>query len=125
MSNAMEFLYCEHCKEDRLVTYGVVIISSGAKAVRARCQVCGKPPTKNDPSYAQKDRKVTELSVFSAELFEKSEPCSVCGQLGTEWHHFAPRHLFEDADRWPTAYLCRAHHREWHDKLTPKMGGKK
>jgi hypothetical protein len=40
-----------------------------------------------------------------------------CHNFDTEWHHFAPVHLFPDPDAWPMAWLCRAHHGLWH-KLT-------
>lgn len=43
--------------------------------------------------------------------------CDRCGSGdGTEYHHYAPSHLFDDADRWATGYLCRSCHTEWHRK---------
>ena len=41
-------------------------------------------------------------------------PCTRCGTLGTELHHWAPQHLFEDANEWPTDYLCKRCHDKWH-----------
>ena len=33
-------------------------------------------------------------------------PCHKCGSYaGTELHHWAPRHLFDDADDWPQSFL--------------------
>lgn len=50
------------------------------------------------------------------------DACRKCGHLGAELHHWAPYHLFGDeADQWPTDYLCRPCHRRWHDLVTPKM----
>jgi len=43
--------------------------------------------------------------------------CEVCGKEGAELHHYAPQHLFDNADDWPTGYLCLEHHREWHQKI--------
>lgn len=44
-----------------------------------------------------------------------AEPCERCGSReGSEYHHYAPRHLFPDADSWATGYLCRPCHIEWH-----------
>ena len=40
--------------------------------------------------------------------------CERCGAAGTELHHYAPRSLFDDADDWPTGYLCRPCHTKWH-----------
>jgi len=37
-----------------------------------------------------------------------------CEDFDTERHHWAPRSVFIDADQWPTSYLCKQHHREWH-----------
>lgn len=57
------------------------------------------------------------------------EPCAVCGKLGTEWHHWAPRALKDhfgdnkEWEKWPTAFLCKEHHRMWHDIVTPYING--
>jgi len=51
--------------------------------------------------------------------------CYVCDEPGAELHHFAPSALFRNSGSWPTAYLCREHHREWHEKLTPQWTGHK
>lgn len=47
-------------------------------------------------------------------------PCAVhrCKNVGTEHHHFAPVKMWgNDAGWWPTAYLCKYHHRLWHDVI--------
>lgn len=48
-------------------------------------------------------------------------PCAVCGALGTEIHHWAPRAVFGpvEADIWPTSYLCPDCHTEWHRRMGP------
>ena len=44
--------------------------------------------------------------------------CEHCGQKnGVEYHHFAPQYIFPDPDQWPTAWLCRACHIEWHKRM--------
>ena len=48
---------------------------------------------------------------------EDTPHCEICGQQGAELHHYAPQHLFDNADDWPKGYLCVKHHREWHDKI--------
>lgn len=55
--------------------------------------------------------------------------CSVVGCTATavEQHHFMPVHIaggLEKANLWPMAPLCRTHHYEWHEKVTPYMNGK-
>lgn len=47
--------------------------------------------------------------------------CARCGEEGAAEHHWAPKHLFDDAYSWPTSYLCKKHHKEWHTKVTPQM----
>lgn len=50
------------------------------------------------------------------------DPCVRCGSHEhIEWHHWAPRHLFDDAEMWPTALLCRKCHQHWHQVVTPNM----
>jgi hypothetical protein len=46
--------------------------------------------------------------------------CSVCSSVcEVQRHHFSPKALFEDADRWPVAPLCRKCHKRWHDLVAP------
>lgn len=37
-----------------------------------------------------------------------------CDNFDTQAHHFAPRELFDDCEKWPIAYLCHEHHHMWH-----------
>jgi hypothetical protein len=49
----------------------------------------------------------------------QNPPCVVCGAWGTELHHWAPKEVFGDeADHWPTAWLCRRCHRYWHSRIS-------
>lgn len=58
---------------------------------------------------------------------KEGEPCTVCGKLGTEWHHWAPQSLKDrfgkEWEKWPTAFLCKEHHRLWHNIVTPYLPG--
>ena len=52
----------------------------------------------------------------------ETEPCERCGSFQhLEIHHWAPWHLFNDADKWPTSTLCRTCHKTWHSTVTPQM----
>lgn len=53
---------------------------------------------------------------------QNNPPCAVCGVLGTELHHWMPQHLSPDAYKWPTSYLCRMHHLEWHNTIIRHLG---
>ena len=81
-------------------------------------------PVKGQPFVSKNGFEWDKLPLLK-NLSLSSEPCVVCGINGTELHHFAPRYLFENADSWPTAYLCKKHHEEWHNKVTPNMREKR
>lgn len=56
-------------------------------------------------------------------------PCRRCGSFQQiEQHHWMPEYLFElmsdkekEDGRWPTDYLCRSCHMNWHRIVTPNM----
>ena len=93
------------------------------------CDDCGN--YKLDPPYLTKDLidNPDELPV----AWDNDTPdipwwsygrgeCAHCKQETlVERHHWAPRHLFEDADDWPTANLCQPCHSLWHRIVTPAM----
>lgn len=59
-------------------------------------------------------------------LYDYRPQSQVCAYIGctrtdTQYHHFAPRHLFDDAENWPGDYLCSEHHALWHQVVTPNM----
>jgi hypothetical protein len=67
------------------------------------------------------DRMDEFASVATPEVL-RHKPCAKCGAVGpTECHHWAPRHLFVDADDWPMSDLCGPCHKRWHEVVTPKM----
>lgn len=51
-------------------------------------------------------------------------PCVRCGAFGAQLHHFAPRALFgpEEAELWPTAWLCQGCHDYWHRIINAGAG---
>ena len=56
----------------------------------------------------------------------RADRCEVCGHLGVQVHHWAPRHLFDgEADVWPTSKLCVECHQRWHRLVTPNMASKR
>lgn len=116
---------CTKCGSNQ-ISFGVHINYSGATTVIARCDKCGRNPDAKKPFYNVKDFDIQSLPVFIDDR-PNSEPCAVCGtRKGTQYHHFAPKHLFGfDAEKWPGAYLCDEHHKEWHNKVTPNMAKKK
>ena len=61
--------------------------------------------------------------------YRENVSCVVCGRPGAEYHHFAPQSLADffgdDWHLWPTAYLCRKHHDQWHDIVTFYLPGRR
>jgi len=48
--------------------------------------------------------------------------CVVCGEKGTEMHHWAPQSIFKDeAEKWPKDMLCLSCHKKWHKMVTPNL----
>lgn len=115
---------CKQCSANTEVVLVRTITGSGVSQVYWKCSACGK----NAGGSAQyiKHEKITtyglEITSILIEKDYRQEKCQVCGTLGAEYHHWAPRHLFGDAaDKWPTGWLCKKCHDEWHNKVTPNM----
>ena len=109
-------MLCDRCQcEGELYRQ---INSSGAKVIVERCPICRRAPNIKQAFISKKGLDWDALPLFE-DYSLHAEPCAVRGCLnkGTEYHHFSPRHLFDDADDWPTAYLCKVHHTMWH-KIT-------
>jgi len=101
-----------------IAALGKIRCSNGSIQYKAYCLECGGKGA-NFP-YSQ----VEGLDESRIPLLTNHDviPCERCGsEEGSERHHWAPVHLFEDADDWPTGYLCRKCHLEWHSIVTPKM----
>lgn len=76
--------------------------------------------------WIQKDeleRSGVEISTIRVVEILTQPRCAKCGKRGAQQHHWAPKHLFKDAEDWPKDYLCTDCHRLWHDVVTPNMGG--
>lgn len=112
---------CLVCGRSERLTFGKQYNRSGSMVVICLCGYCGNHVDPKNPFYNKKMFDLDALTVL-VDLRDSGEPCAICGKKETEYHHFAPRHLFgDDADNWPTAWLCKDHHKEWHDKVTPNM----
>jgi hypothetical protein len=93
------------------------INASGAVVVVERCPQCKSNPNKGVPFLNKSLYNVDTLPLFQ-DLTVNAEPCYIrgCSNKGTQLHHFAPKHLFDNYNDWPTAWLCQPHHDEWHKK---------
>jgi hypothetical protein len=101
--------------------------SNGKKDIAWFCHDCGTRISnwlKHSEIWKRK-LKWAELEVVVDNTLGK--PCAVdgCTRRGVELHHWAPTthcERFGDLhERWPTSWLCRHHHAEWHRIVTPDL----
>ncbi len=111
---------CPDCG-DRTVIYRQ-INRNGGKVVAERCPSCKKNPNKGRPFLSKKLVENWDLLPLLEDNMMYSSPCIYkgCENKNTEYHHFAPRHLFQDFEKWPGGFLCMEHHSVWHK--TTKTG---
>jgi hypothetical protein len=97
---------------------GVLVQSSGLKVYRLWCPLCRNSfgPLPNALVAQWTDRPVTwELDDVAGHHRCTYEGCTA---HGAELHHIAPRNTFRDSESWPQVYLCRDHHRQWHQRMS-------
>lgn len=115
---------CERCGKEVMARLVRTVAQNGANQVYWWC-IAGEHRIVRASHLIPHD-KLREFGIDPDTLpiqenYSGASPCVVCGSVNTEYHHFAPRHLFEDADNWPGAYLCKPHHTHWHNTVTPNM----
>lgn len=91
------------------------INTSAAVVVVERCPICRANTVPGKPFLPKEKYNWQALPIF-ADYSQEAHPCDYkgCTNRGTEYHHYAPRHLFPDADNWQTGWLCAEHHQRWH-----------
>jgi hypothetical protein len=107
-------MLCKNCNIDAELYR--MIISSGVTVIVERCPICGRNPNKGRPFISKSEVKDFHLLPLLEDMTPDAPACEYigCQNKGSEYHHYAPRHLFEDADNWGTGYLCKYHHALWH-----------
>ena len=108
-------MLCKRCDIDGEIFRQ--INSNGARVVVERCPICGRNPNAGKPFLPVKDYDWDTLPLLK-DFTPDAPACEYigCQNKGVEYHHYAPRHLFDDADSWGTGYLCMYHHRLWHER---------
>lgn len=104
---------CSRCQDFR--EYYRMIMQSGGVAITERCPTCGSFPAGKPFASKALVKDVDALPLWEDRTIN-APSCEYegCKNKGVEYHHYAPRHLFEDADKWRTGWLCLEHHRQWH-----------
>lgn len=105
---------------------GVLIAANGTFQVRARCYECRRWSSGAIAHAYIRSLGINPLQDLPVIRDHRGylAICAVigCGSDDVELNHFAPRAIFgKDADDWPTAFLCRRHHREWGQRVTPSL----
>lgn len=82
-----------------------------------RCPLCRRNPLPNRAFLPKGDYDIESLPLF-VDYSLDAPKCEVrgCDNIGSEYHHYAPQHLFEDAEDWATGWLCKPHHDLWHER---------
>jgi hypothetical protein len=102
--------------------WGIRRVSNGALQVIWTCNWCGQKTTPVPHHLlGRAGVNIRELPIVEdyAGLYGR---CIVrgCSSYEVEWHHIAPVAIFgDDADRWGLMALCREHHQEWGERVTP------
>lgn len=96
-------------------------LQTGSVQVRHRCLTCWRIMTFSLP-YSEAEAEAFPLAKDSV----SDQPCARCGATeGVESHHWAPRSVFGcEADEWPTGFLCRPCHQEWHRMMSGVTDGR-
>ena len=118
--------YCKSCNHDTTAKLVRNVTASGTSQVWYQCIFChgniGGVASAFVKHSELRDKNIdVETIQIVNDYRDQNRICFVCGEPNCQLHHYAPRHLFDNADSWPTSYLCQKHHDEWHKKLTPYM----
>jgi hypothetical protein len=101
-----------------VVALGKVKCANGTVQYKAYCPDCLRKGT----NFPRSDIEGLDEARIPIIRDHDVVPCERCGSInGSEVHHWAPSHLFDDSDRWPTSHLCLRCHRLWHAMVTPHM----
>lgn len=117
---------CRVCNRVTRQELSVQVSTNKYKHVGWHCQNCRRWQLSDDGRSLWLSHKDIGIDVDTLPIASVSDPhpCCVtdCRDTGTELHHFAPRAIYgDDCDKHPTAYYCRKHHREWHERVTPQL----
>lgn len=128
MSQAASVPDCDYCQSDN-VKLRRKLSASGVNLFLWHCITCERHAVKGHvwlshdtiKDWQRSKRLPKDLSIIPI-LEDYSEPCDICGQPGSELHHFAPQSMADlfgdDHHLWSTAMLCKYHHTQWHEIVT-------
>lgn len=121
LSKKLDCKFCNRTGSARLVRK---INSFGSSLVYWECTLCNENAMGSAHWLPHDPIRKYGINIDEIPIVEdyRVQTCSVCGTLGAQLHHWAPRYLFGDeADKWPLTYLCVPCHIRWHNLVTPEM----
>lgn len=120
---------CASCKITTRFVLHQQLFANGAHHFVWVCRACGtRNPARDKVFFIPHEKIKAHLSDVQIDnlpvlMPDFSNRCVRCGRRECELHHWAPTHLFKDANEWPKDYLCPDCHNLWHSVVTPNMGG--
>jgi len=98
---------------------GIHVLCNGAITFAVRCGFCGQQSSSINKAVVGKLCSVGHEVTWIRDDRDADVQCVVrkCTERGYEYHHFAPRNTFPDADDWPCEPLCHKHHEYWHQMM--------
>lgn len=88
---------------------------AGHKTHPLICKQCGYKTCVYVPKNIVETHAISVGVQLSYETPKDARTCDVCGEVGAEEHHWAPRYLFgDDCEKWPKGFLCQKCHSLWH-----------
>lgn len=117
---------CQFCKTQQMGVLHLKLSSSGAETFVWVCSGCGRLNPFNGPLFIAAEKVYAALTISQIQDLPVLFPpwvarCARCGDRYAELHHWAPQAKFQDADTWPTDYLCVKCHNLWHQVMTPNF----
>ena len=121
--NVISRTHCSKCGSNDF-ELGKKITQAGQLVYAFFCSKCHEQNGHHIGHKRLTEKEKREAPLLKHAVF-KDESCGRCGKNHSlQRHHWAPYHLFEDADEWPVSYLCVDCHYLWHRKVTPEMAKK-
>ena len=97
------------------------IFHNGSQNIVYVCDECGRHMDRLRVYWPKSilTGNIEDLPVLTDKRDDQCCAVEGCVSRDVEWHHWAPKEFWgRDADHWPTVYLCRYHHRMWHDVMS-------
>lgn len=114
---------CRSCKTEQKASLYLKPATNGAETFVWACNTCGTMAPFGGATFLSVEwvyclltvAQLRDLPVLMPQLTSR---CARCGNRHAEQHHWAPKEIFKgEANDWPTDYLCKKCHDEWHQKM--------